>query len=166
MASPVYIGLGSNLGDPEAAIAAALQLLEHSPGLRVDAVSPLYWTEPQGVKDQPWFANAVARLYSEPAPEELLRILLEVERRLGRDRGPEAVRFGPRAIDLDLLLYGEEVVNCPDLVVPHPRMRERAFVLVPLRDLAPDLVFPNREPMESAIAKIAFRVHNRRITQS
>ena len=131
-----YIGLGSNLGDREAALWGALMLL----GEDVVAVSSFRETDPVGYLDQPRFLNAAAALETELEPRALLERLLEVERELGRTRdGP---RFGPRTIDLDLLLYGDRVIDEPGLVVPHPRLAERRFVLEPLAELDPDLVVP------------------------
>ncbi|WP_035106731.1 2-amino-4-hydroxy-6-hydroxymethyldihydropteridine diphosphokinase [Desulfovirgula thermocuniculi] len=136
-----YIGLGSNMGDKKAGILRALEELGKTPGVALLRVAPLYRTAPVGYTDQDWFVNTVAEIDTALSPRELLAACLEIERRLGRVRG---VRWGPRVIDLDLLLYGDLVVDEPDLAVPHPRMHERAFVLVPLADLAPDLVVPGR----------------------
>jgi len=131
-----HIGLGSNLGDRDAALRGALELL----GTEVVAVSSFRETDPVGYLDQPRFLNAAAALDTELPPRELLARLLEVERELGRTRdGP---RYGPRTIDLDLLLYGDLVIDEPGLVVPHPRLAERRFVLEPLAELDPDLVVP------------------------
>jgi 2-amino-4-hydroxy-6-hydroxymethyldihydropteridine diphosphokinase len=131
-----YVGVGANLGDREATIRAALEAL---PGLV--GVSKLRETDPVGVVDQPPFLNAAAVLETELAPRELLDTLLAVERELGRERRE---RWGPRTIDLDLLLYGERVVDEPGLAVPHPRLHERRFALEPLAELAPDAVVPGR----------------------
>lgn len=163
-----YVGIGSNMGDPELNVREAVSLLKQLDGPRVEGVSPIYFTEPQGVKDQPWYANAVAKLLCPPeiSPRTLLHELLRIESELGRDRGPDVQRFGPRVIDLDLLLFGDSIMDIPELTLPHPRMRERAFVLIPLQYLAPDLCFPDGESLADAIAKIPFRVHNRRIEQS
>jgi len=131
-----YIGLGSNLGDREATLRRALDLL----GDEVVAVSSFRETEPVGYLDQPRFLNAAAALDTELAPRALLDRLLEVERELGRTR--EGPRFGPRTIDLDLLLYGDRTIDEPGLTVPHPRLAERLFVLEPLAELDPDLDVP------------------------
>ena len=141
-----YVGLGANLGDREGTIRAAVAQL---PG--VVAVSPLRETDPVGVTDQPQFLNGVAALETELTPRELLDVLLTVERRLGRDRGE---RWGPRTIDLDLLLYGDEVIDEDGLTVPHPRLRERRFVLEPLADLAPKLVVPGLGGVEELLAEL------------
>jgi 2-amino-4-hydroxy-6-hydroxymethyldihydropteridine diphosphokinase len=131
-----YIGLGANLGDREQAIRRAAELI----GAR--RLSTIIETEPWGVTDQPPFLNAVAELETELRPRELLDELLRVERELGRVR--DGRRWGPRAIDLDLLLYGEETIEEPGLSVPHPHLAERLFVLEPLAELAPALVVPGR----------------------
>jgi 2-amino-4-hydroxy-6-hydroxymethyldihydropteridine diphosphokinase len=139
-----YVALGSNLGEREATIRAAAAAI----GAR--RLSPIVETEPWGYEDQPRFLNAVAELDTELAPRALLERLLEVERLLGRVRtGP---RWGPRTIDLDLLLYGEKRIAEPDLEVPHPRMHERAFVLEPLAALAPELEIPGRGTVSEALA--------------
>jgi 2-amino-4-hydroxy-6-hydroxymethyldihydropteridine diphosphokinase len=133
-----YIGIGANLGDREATIREAIRLL----GDEVVAVSQLRETEPWGYEEQPRFLNGAVLLETERPPRQLLDRLLEVERELGRVR--EGPRYGPRAIDLDLLLYGDEVVDEPGLEVPHPRLHERAFALEPLLDLDPDVAIPGR----------------------
>jgi 2-amino-4-hydroxy-6-hydroxymethyldihydropteridine diphosphokinase len=134
-----YIGLGANLGDREANLRAALERLA---SLGVLRVSSFRETDPVGVTDQPRFVNAVAELETDLAAGALLERLLEIERELGRDRSREE-RWGPRTIDLDLLLYGDEEIEEPGLTVPHPRLAERRFVLEPLHKLAPDLVLPD-----------------------
>jgi 2-amino-4-hydroxy-6-hydroxymethyldihydropteridine diphosphokinase len=139
-----YVGLGANLGDREAAIENALALL---PG--VVAVSELRETEPVGVVDQPPFLNGVAALETSLSPRELLDTLLAVERALGRERRE---RWGPRTIDLDLLLYGDETVELEELTVPHPRLPERAFALEPLVDLDPDLELPDGRRVSELLA--------------
>ncbi len=134
-----YIGLGSNLGDREDNLRAALERLAEFGRVRV---SSLRETEPVGVTDQPRFLNAAAELVTELSPQDLLARLLEIERELGRDRARER-RWGPRTIDLDLLLYGDQVLDEPGLTVPHPRLDERRFVLEPLHELAPELSLPD-----------------------
>ena len=136
-----YIGLGSNLGDREATLREALDRLGAGEGIAVVAVSSFRETDPVGVLDQPRFLNAAAALETSLAPRELLERLLAVERALGRDRAQEE-RWGPRTLDLDLLLYGDEEVDEPGLTVPHPRLAERAFVLEPLLELDPGLRLP------------------------
>src|SRR6266498_2239768 len=136
-----YIGLGGNLGDREATMRRALELLAAEPGVKVVAVSSFRETEPWGFADQPAFLNGAAAVDTELPPQELLQRLLDVERRLGRRRdGP---RYGPRTIDLDLLVYGDRTLDEPGLTVPHPRLAERRFALEPLAELDPALVLPD-----------------------
>jgi 2-amino-4-hydroxy-6-hydroxymethyldihydropteridine diphosphokinase len=136
-----YVGLGSNLGDREATLLRALELLAADPGITVTAVSALRDTEPVGYVDQPRFLNGVAAVDTELSARELLERLLGVERSLGRRRnGP---RFGPRTVDLDLLLYGDATIEETGLSVPHPRLGERRFVLEPLAELDPSLTLPD-----------------------
>ena len=129
-----YVGLGANLGDREASIRRALDEIDRLPDTRVWMVSGFHETKPVGVEDQPDFINAVARIETKFPPRDLLDRLLAIERRLGRRREAEE-RWGPRTLDLDLLLYGNEQVREPGLVVPHPRLLERAFVTEPLREV-------------------------------
>ena len=135
-----YVGLGANLGDREAMLRSALEQLRAEPGVDVTAVSAFRDTAPVGIVDQPRFLNAAAALETDIEARGLLGLLLGIERRLGRTR--EGPRFGPRTIDLDLLLYGDLVVDEPDLQVPHPEILKRSFVLVPLLELDPALVHP------------------------
>ncbi|HEX2505019.1 MAG TPA: 2-amino-4-hydroxy-6-hydroxymethyldihydropteridine diphosphokinase [Gaiellaceae bacterium] len=136
-----YIGLGSNLGDREATLRRAVELLAGEEGIDVVAVSTLRETEPVGFADQPRFLNGAATVETELEPRDLLERLLAVERALGRERTGQ--RFGPRTVDLDLLLYGSRVVDEPSLTVPHPRLAERRFALEPLHELAPELALPD-----------------------
>jgi 2-amino-4-hydroxy-6-hydroxymethyldihydropteridine diphosphokinase len=145
-----YVGLGSNLGEREATIRRGLDLLASDPGVELAAVSTLRDTDPVGHADQPRFLNGAAAVETTLSARELLSLLLAVERELGRDRSRE-VRFGPRTIDLDLLLYGDEVVDEPGLTVPHPRLAERAFVLEPLDELDPGLVLPDGRPVRDLL---------------
>jgi 2-amino-4-hydroxy-6-hydroxymethyldihydropteridine diphosphokinase len=145
-----YVGLGSNLGDREAVIGAALEQLAAEPGIAVVAVSTLRETDPVGMVDQPRFLNGAACVETELGPRRLLERLLAVERRLGRVR--EGPRFGPRTIDLDLLLYGAEELDEPGLTVPHPRLHERAFALEPLLELDPELRIPGRGDVRALLA--------------
>jgi 2-amino-4-hydroxy-6-hydroxymethyldihydropteridine diphosphokinase len=141
MRAVAFVGLGANLGDPVAQITRALADLAVLDETRVVRASSLYRTAPIGHADQPDFVNAVAMLETALAPRGLLDALLGIERAAGRKRTfPNA----PRSLDLDLLLYGEQRIDTPGLVVPHPRMHERAFVLVPLVEIAPDVVVPGR----------------------
>jgi 2-amino-4-hydroxy-6-hydroxymethyldihydropteridine diphosphokinase len=136
-----YVGLGANLGIREDTIRHAVDLLGSHPEVDLVAVSALRETEPWGPVEQPPFLNGAAAVETSLEPRALLDVLLEVERRLGRVRDE---RWGPRTIDLDLLLYGDAVVDEPGLTVPHPRLRERAFALEPLLELDPDLVVPGQ----------------------
>lgn len=127
----------------------------------------MYVTEPQGFKEQPWFHNQVLELECGPTwtPEAMLEGLLKVEQELGRQRNDRQQRFGPRIIDLDLLLFGDCVRETPRLTLPHPRMRGRAFVLVPLQDIAPDLVFPDGQSLGAALSALSFALDGNRISQ-
>ncbi len=138
LAATVYLSLGANLGDRLANLRLALTRLQTL--ARLEEVSSLYETQPQGVSDQPLFLNAVCRVSTGLEPQALLRFLKNVERETGRQPGGE--RWGPRPIDLDILLYDDRVLDAPELTVPHPRLAERAFVLVPLCELAPELHHP------------------------
>ncbi len=148
-----FVGIGSNLGEPESQIAVALEQLAAEDGIEVVAVSTLRETEPVGYLDQPSFLNGAAQLETALPPRELLERLLEIESRLGRVRG-EGPRFGPRTIDLDLLLYGDETIDEPGLTVPHPRLWERRFVLEPLAELAPGLDIPGLGPVQALLAEL------------
>jgi 2-amino-4-hydroxy-6-hydroxymethyldihydropteridine diphosphokinase len=188
-------------GDPADNLVRAVAALAALPGVVVGSVSSVYRTEPQGYRDQPWFANQVARLECDPdmTPEGLLDRLLAVERTLGRHRaygparetadaasggrgdaaacepggghvcaeqgergvGPDlAARYAPRTIDIDLLLFGDAVRDTPRLTLPHPRMRERAFVLVPLHEIAPELAFPDGQSLIHALKSLTFTLHD------
>jgi len=144
-----YVGLGANLGDREATIRRALDLLAADPGSSSRRSRRFARPTPSATFDQPRFLNGVAALDTELRPRALLERLLATERSLGRMRGR---RYGPRTIDLDLLLYGGETVEEPGLVVPHPRLHERAFVLEPLAELDPGLVVPGRGPLAALLA--------------
>lgn len=133
----VFIGLGGNLGDPRKAMAASLRSLAASSVIKITGVSSLYRTPPWGKTDQPGFLNAVAELACEVSPRELLDLCLDIERDLKRER---TEKWGPRVIDIDILAFGEETIDEAGLVVPHPRLHERAFVLVPFAEIAPDFV--------------------------
>jgi 2-amino-4-hydroxy-6-hydroxymethyldihydropteridine diphosphokinase len=145
--------MGSNLGDRERTLRRALELLDAAPGVRVAAVSTFRETDPVGYVDQPRFLNAACALETELAPQELLSLLLEVEQALGRVRDG-VPRYGPRTCDLDLLLYGSETVDRPDLVVPHPRLAERRFALEPLAELDPELSLPDGRRVADLLAAV------------
>lgn len=153
MLAPVTacIALGSNLGNPRAQVEQGFAALASLPKTRLTARSRLYRTPPWGGIEQPDFINAVALLETALAPRTLLDALLAVEAAAGRVRG---VRNGPRILDLDLLTYGLGVVDEPGLVVPHPRLHERAFVLLPLADLAPDLEVPGQGRVRDLLARL------------
>jgi 2-amino-4-hydroxy-6-hydroxymethyldihydropteridine diphosphokinase len=130
-----FVALGANLGDRESSLRDALRRLADDPELEVRSISSVYETAPVGFTDQPSFLNMAVCLGTDLEPIELLRRLLAIEQEMGRVRD---VRWGPRNIDLDLLLYGEMSMETPELTLPHPRMGQRAFVLVPLRDIWPN----------------------------
>jgi 2-amino-4-hydroxy-6-hydroxymethyldihydropteridine diphosphokinase len=145
-----YVGVGANLGDRRATIERAIELLRAAPGVEVLAVSSLRETDPVGFEEQPRFLNGAVELETTLGPRALLDLLLRVERDLGRTR--EGPRFGPRTIDLDLLVYGRERLDEPGLTVPHPRLHERQFALEPLAELAPELEIPGRGPVERLLS--------------
>lgn len=149
-----YIGLGSNLDDPVAQIRTALEALNRIASTRVVRQSSLYRTAPVGYADQPDFVNAVARVATGLAPRALLHELLELERGRGRIR---AIPNGPRTLDMDLLLFDDECIAQDGLVVPHPRVHERAFVLVPLFEIAPEVSIPGLGTVSELLAGIDTR---------
>ncbi|ASA26561.1 2-amino-4-hydroxy-6-hydroxymethyldihydropteridine diphosphokinase [Paenibacillus donghaensis] len=132
--SEAYIALGANLGDRAGTLRAALDRLDQVEGIRIVRCSKVYETEPVGYLDQPQFLNMAAALQTSLSPEELLQKMLDIETQLGRTRD---IRYGPRTVDLDLLWVEGQQMDTPDLTLPHPRMMERAFVLVPLSDIVP-----------------------------
>lgn len=140
----VFVGLGSNLGDRRVQLLEALRMLEEDPQTRVEAVSHAYESEPWGVADQPPFLNAVARIEFDGEADDLLVRLKDIERSLGRGSGE---RWGPREIDLDILLFGDEEWVTEELTIPHPHLLERDFVIVPLLELAPGIVLPDGTPV-------------------
>jgi 2-amino-4-hydroxy-6-hydroxymethyldihydropteridine diphosphokinase len=147
-----FVGLGANLGRRQATIARAVELLSEAEGVEVVVVSSLRETEPWGPVEQPRYVNAAVEVETELPPRALLEVLLGVEQALGRDRGGE--RWGPRTIDLDLLLYDDVDLDEPGLTVPHPRLHERRFALEPLAELAPDAVVPGRGTVAELLAAI------------
>lgn len=155
MSPPVtaFVGLGANLGDAAATVKAALDELAALPGTRLASSSRLYRTPAWGRRDQPDFVNAAARLETGLTADALLDALLAMERGFGRTRD-DGARWGPRTLDLDLLLYGEARIARPGLCVPHPHLHQRAFVLVPLLEIAPDLVLPGAGPARDALAAL------------
>jgi len=157
----VYLGLGSNLGDREASLRAALRALE-SPGLHILRVSPIYETEPMDVPGQNWFLNLVAEAETELFPLQLLHRTSKIEIQLGRRR---LTPKGARVIDIDILLFGNAIIRKPRLEIPHPRFRERRFVLAPLADLAPQLRDPVsgksvRELLEAVVGQAVRKFGN------
>ena len=154
------------MGDLSITFAKALKFLDREEGIRVESSSSIYRTEPQGDTTQPWFHNQVSRLHCEPfiTPENLLALMLNTEKILGRKRDPSR-RFGPRAIDLDLLLFDSISRSTKDLTLPHPRMCERAFVLVPLRELSPGFCFPDGAAIHDVLAALDYSVEGDAIYQ-
>jgi 2-amino-4-hydroxy-6-hydroxymethyldihydropteridine diphosphokinase len=148
-----FVALGSNLGDREGTLRAAVGRLRGLPHTEVVAVSRLRHTEPVGYVDQPRFLNGAVELETQLEPRELLDALLGLERAFGRDR-TGVVPQGPRTLDLDLLLYGAEQISEPGLEVPHPRLHERAFVLEPLSDLDPGLEVPGKGTVQALLARL------------
>lgn len=148
-----YVGLGGNEGDVATTLEEALWALDALPQTTIQRQSAIYRTPAWGRTDQPDFLNAVVELRTRMTPRALLDLLLEVEQRFGRVRSASE-RWGPRALDLDLLLYGDEEVSEPGLTVPHPHLHERAFVLVPLAEIAPSLEIPGRGDVASLLAAV------------
>jgi 2-amino-4-hydroxy-6-hydroxymethyldihydropteridine diphosphokinase len=148
-----FVGLGSNLGDRESTLRAAVGRLRGLAGTEVRGVSRFRDTEPVGYLDQPRFLNGAVELETALSPQALLAALLELERAFGRDRAASPPQ-GPRTLDLDLLLYGEDTIAEPGLEVPHPRLHERRFVLEPLAELDPALVVPAHGPIQALLAKL------------
>jgi 2-amino-4-hydroxy-6-hydroxymethyldihydropteridine diphosphokinase len=146
-----YVGLGANLGPREVTLLRAVDLLAVADGVEVVAVSQLRDTQPVGFVDQPPFLNGAVAIDTRLTARELLDLLLETERTLGRVRGE---RWGPRTVDLDLLVYGEDTVDEPGLRVPHPRLAERRFALEPLADLDPVLLIPGLGTVSAALAAL------------
>ncbi len=149
-----FVGVGANLGDPAAQVRAAIAALAALPGTRLVAASSLYRTSPVGYADQPDFVNAAALLETTLAPRALLAALQAIEARSGRTR---SFQDAPRVLDLDLLLYGGEVIDEPDLAVPHPRLHDRAFALAPVVEIDPAVVIPGRGPARDWLARCTDR---------
>ena len=146
-----YVGIGANLGPREETLRRAVELLGHADGVEVVGVSALRETDPVGVIDQPPFLNGAVAIETMLPARALLDLLLEIERSLGRVRGE---RWGPRIVDLDLLVYENGVVDEPGLHVPHPRLHERRFALEPLADLNPELEIPGRGTVSALLAAL------------
>lgn len=147
----VYLGLGSNVGDREKNLQDALNEISSYEGITVRNISSLYETEPVGVKEQPWFLNAVVELETNLPPMEVLGINKAIEKKLHRK---ETYKWGPRIIDIDLLLYGNCEISEPNLKVPHPEMHLRGFVLIPLAELAPALKIPGKTKLNDLIGEL------------
>ena len=163
-----YICLGSNLGQPEKNLQDAVRRISELPGVIVDAASPVYMTEPQDCRNQPWFANQVLRVLcpAEMTAVAFLDMLLAVEIAMGRIRmADSAMRYGPRVIDLDLLLFDDEKHDTEHLTLPHPKMLQRAFVLVPLQDMDPFLILPGGMTPGEALSFLSYAVEGKRISQ-
>lgn len=147
----VYLSLGSNMGEREDRLRQALDILKRE-SVAVTKQSSVYETAPQDVADQPWFLNMVLECRTSLLPLQLLNLLLGIEREIGRVRQAE-MRRGPRPIDLDILLFGDTLIQLPQLTVPHPRMLQRRFVLEPLLEVAPDLIYPvDGKPLRGYLA--------------
>jgi 2-amino-4-hydroxy-6-hydroxymethyldihydropteridine diphosphokinase len=147
-----YVGLGANIGERAATLSRAVELLSAEDNVEVLVVSSFRETDPVGVVDQPPFLNGAAVLETALDPRELLDTLLRVERELGRVR--DGTRWGPRTIDLDLLLYDERTLDEPGLRVPHPRLHERRFALEPLAEIAPSVEIPGQGPVSDVLARL------------
>ncbi len=156
----IYLGLGSNIGDREAMVESALEAL-NAPDLRLQRVSSLYETEPIGFRDQRWFLNCVAEFETDVFPKQLLHRMQKVELGMGRVR---SLKNGPRTIDIDILLFGNSVIQTEELEIPHPRYRERRFTLAPLAELNPSLRDPvTGQTMAEMLAQLtgqSVRRHN------
>lgn len=150
-----FIALGSNLGEPRTQVLHGFEAMSRIPRSELLARSRLYRSAPWGVREQPEFVNAVAELETQLGARELLEAMLRIERATGRERG--GVRWGPRLLDLDLLLYGDRVMHETGLTVPHPHLHERAFVLLPLNELAPERDVPGLGPVRELTARIDAR---------
>ena len=152
-----YVALGANLGEPIATVRAAISALRELPGAQLVSASSLYRTAPVGLKHQPDFINAVVAIDGVlPAPTDakaLLQALFRIEEKFGRQREPSGARNLARTLDLDLLLYGNQISDDPALTLPHPRMHERAFVLAPLAEIAPELMIPGRGSVKDLLAQ-------------
>lgn len=151
MNTVAYIGLGSNQGDSSATLQSALHALDQHSAIQVSAVSSFYQSKPVGPQDQPDYVNAVAALNTSLSAQALLAVLLETERLHGRVRDPN-LRWGPRTLDLDLLLFGDQLINEPNLIVPHPELCKRGFVVFPLLEISPDLMLLDKTTLKSCQA--------------
>lgn len=162
----VFVSLGANVGQATLNLQRGLELLKQLPWVELGRLSQIYLTEPQDLRTQPWFHNQVAELWVDPrlSPQALLDQMLAIEAQVGRKRDLGAPRFGPRVLDLDLLLYGTTISTTPTCLLPHPRMQARAFVLWPLYEIAPDLWF-NNQPLTAHLERLSYRVEGQKIFQ-
>ncbi len=149
--SLAYIGLGSNLDQPLAQVREAINELQQTDGLKLVAVSPLYASSPMGPQDQPDYINAVAAVETSLSPHDLLKKLQNLEQQHGRQR---LRHWGERTLDLDILLYGQQILDDAELTLPHPGVAERNFVVYPLADIAPDIEIPGQGPIAQLIARV------------
>ena len=163
MKNLAYISLGSNIGNIFKNLAVARKYISNIPETKIIAKSSIYLTEPQGLKNQPWFANQILKVeVTDLEAITFLKKLLKIEILMGRQRG---IRWGPRIIDLDLLLFGNEIINTEDLVLPHPRMTYRAFVLIPILEISPYLKLPTGERLSSFLKKLKYSINGNKIWQ-
>ncbi len=162
--SRVYVSLGSNAGDSVELLAEARRALALIPQTSIDAISSLYHTQPQDDPHQPWFWNQVLRLQTSLSPQQLLEATQGIETALGRRREMER-RFGPRPIDIDLLLFGTMEIHSESLRIPHPRLTHRAFVLIPLLELDPQLTLPDGTTLQAVLACLSYTSIGCRIWQ-
>jgi len=146
MYEQVFLGLGSNLGNSSGVLQDAVDTLTTDDKTHLVALSSFYQSAPMGPQDQPDYINAVCQISTSHSPESLLALCQDIENQFGRERNPDE-RWGPRTLDIDILLFGEEKVNTPELTIPHVGMAEREFVLVPLFELVPNLIMPNGQPL-------------------
>lgn len=143
----VYLSLGGNIGDVEQNLIKALNSLNSNDACKVLSVSSIYKTNPVGILDQPDFLNISVKLYTKLPPLELLYICKQIENELGRTR---EIKWGPRIIDIDILIYDNQIVNSEELTIPHPYLMDRAFVLIPLAEIEPDLIMPDSTKAKDA----------------
>lgn len=164
MGNKIFIGLGSNLGLCSNNLQNAIAAITGHRGLHLVQSSPVYQTEPQGFKNQPWFLNQVIHLKVDGfwTPWSLLTLLKGIEVKMGRQK---RAGQGPRVIDLDILVFRDRVIDEADICIPHPSMKQRAFVLVPLMDICPDFVFPDGQCLKSILDNVNFTLEENRIYQ-
>ncbi|MGP0564570.1 MULTISPECIES: 2-amino-4-hydroxy-6-hydroxymethyldihydropteridine diphosphokinase [unclassified Nitrospina] len=164
MSHTAFIGIGSNMGDAPGHCREAIDRMRTHPALNLHTASSLYKTQPYGKTDQDWFINAVAQVVTDLSPADLLHVLLGIEKEMGRERRE---KWGPRKIDLDLLLYDEDTIKEENLQVPHPGIAERRFVLEPLAEISPDLVHPTlSKTIQDLLAETRDDLQVERITKS